>query len=54
VCSRACADALFRQALMDDGEPWWRAWIMWAGVRLGGLFAWKNNQQGGWHDFGGM
>lgn len=38
--SRASADAIFRRALSDDGEPWWRAQIMYAAVRLFGGPAW--------------
>lgn len=29
-------DRLFRLALIDSGVAPWRAWIFWAGVRLGG------------------
>lgn len=34
--TRAQADALFHEALLVGGEPKWRAWLMWAGVRIGG------------------
>lgn len=33
---RAKADAVFEEALLAGGEPTWRAWLMWAGVRIGG------------------
>lgn len=33
---RATADAVFREAIIAGGEPTWRAWLMWAGVRIGG------------------
>lgn len=33
---RATADAVFREALIAGGEANWRAWLMWAGVRVGG------------------
>lgn len=33
---RDIADAVFREAAVCDGEPAWRAWMMWLGVRLGG------------------
>ena len=33
---RATADAVFREAIGAGGDPGWRAWVMWAGVRLGG------------------
>jgi hypothetical protein len=34
--SRRDADAVFEEALLVGGEPRWRAWLMWAGVRIGG------------------
>ncbi|GAA0586621.1 DUF1353 domain-containing protein [Halomonas salifodinae] len=37
--SRRQADQIFRDALLES-EPRWRAWIMWAGVRVGGWRAW--------------
>ncbi len=33
---RDLADAVFREALLCGGEPGWRAWAMWVGVRIGG------------------
>lgn len=33
---RATADAVFREACLI-GEPAWRAWLMWMGVRIGGM-----------------
>lgn len=45
ICSRARADRLFRIALQDDGEPAWRAWMMWAGVRAGGFFVWRKYEK---------
>jgi hypothetical protein len=39
--SRSMADGIFRRALSDDGEPWWRAQIMYAAVRLFGGPAWS-------------
>ncbi len=39
--SRSMADGIFRCALSDDGEPWWRAQIMYAAVRLFGGPAWS-------------
>ncbi len=35
-CTKAEADAMFREALLCGGEPGWRAWMMWAGVKIGG------------------
>jgi hypothetical protein len=39
---RATADEIFRQFLIMAGVSSWRARIMWAAVRTGGYFAWKN------------
>jgi hypothetical protein len=36
IVTRAEADAVFREALLADGVSWWRAWMMWAGVRAMG------------------
>lgn len=33
---RATADAVFREAMAVDGQPWWRRTLMWAGVRVFG------------------
>lgn len=35
-CSRAEADAVLREACIAVGVPRWRAWGVWAGVRIGG------------------
>lgn len=35
-CSRAEADAVLREACIAVGVPAWRAWGVWAGVRIGG------------------
>ncbi len=37
---RAMADAVFREAVAL-GNPGWRAWLMWAGVRIGGGGSWE-------------
>lgn len=34
--TRKQADAVFREALTNGGEPDWRTWLMWMGVRIGG------------------
>jgi len=39
--TRAQADALFRDVLIADGVPKWRAYLAWSGVRIGGAKAWK-------------
>jgi hypothetical protein len=41
---RSLADAVFREAMGASGEPGWRSWLMWAGVRAGGWLAWNNKQ----------
>lgn len=33
---RATADAVLQEALAASGQPAWRSWLMWAGVRVGG------------------
>ncbi|HEM7839781.1 TPA: DUF1353 domain-containing protein [Burkholderia multivorans] len=38
--SRAMADAVLREAAVVSGVPAWRAWLMWAGVRIGGGTHW--------------
>lgn len=36
MLSRRRADAVFEEALAVGGEPAWRVWLMWLGVRIGG------------------
>ena len=36
--SRPEADLVFHEALRSSGIARWRAWLMWAGVRVGGLW----------------
>lgn len=38
--TRAMADAVFREAIIASGGARWRAWMMWAGVRVGGGSSW--------------
>jgi hypothetical protein len=38
---RATADNVFHEAIIAEGEPAWRAWLMWAGVRIGGGAPWE-------------
>lgn len=45
--TRAAADDLFYDLLIEDGVPRWRAWLAWSGVRLGGGSAWKDGGQDG-------
>jgi hypothetical protein len=37
--SRKAADDIFYDALRAEGVARWRAWLMWAGVRIGGAEA---------------
>ena len=39
--SRKAADRVFYNALRSSGIARWRAWLMWAGVRLGGRWRYK-------------
>jgi len=40
VPDRETADALLQEAALAEGMPAWRAWMLWAGVRLGGASHW--------------
>lgn len=39
--SRKECDRIFYLALRDEGVARWRAWMMWAGVRIGGASSYK-------------
>lgn len=39
--SRKACDEVFYQALRAEGVARWRAWLMWAGVRIGGKDAYN-------------
>jgi hypothetical protein len=41
-CTRAQADAVLKEASLATGVPRWRAWLMWAGVRVFGGSHWRN------------
>lgn len=43
IFTRWQSDRIFRDALQDAGEPPWKAWFMWAGVRIGGWLPWGNS-----------
>lgn len=45
--TRAESDLVFREALMANGVPAYRAWIMYAAVRVGGSIAWDSIELGG-------
>lgn len=38
--SKRQADRIFREALRDDGNGWLARWLSWAGVAVGGWWAW--------------
>jgi hypothetical protein len=38
--NRSTADKILKEAAIADGVPAWRAWMLWAGVRVGGSFHW--------------
>lgn len=46
---RAAADRMLREASITRGTSRWKAWAIWAGVRLGGWVAWREHarQNGG-------
>lgn len=43
--SRAQSDAVLRAAAIASGVPAWKAWALWAGVRIGGWHAWNADGQ---------
>lgn len=42
--TRDIADAVLKEASLLTGVPKWRAWLMWAGVRLGGASHWEPDE----------
>ena len=42
--SRKDADGIFRRIMRELGVPWWRRYLMWAAVRIGGWFIWKDGK----------
>lgn len=42
--SRKTADRIFLEAAKASGQPFFRRWMMYLGVRLGGGLAWKENR----------
>lgn len=42
IVDRATADAVLREAALVSGVPAWRAFLLWAGVRIGGASHWSN------------
>lgn len=51
VIDRADADRIYYNALRAEGIARWRAWIFYAGVRIGGWFAWNKHKKNGTHVF---
>lgn len=45
VCTRAQADAVFREAMAASGQPWWRRQLMWAGVRMFGWIPYDGDDE---------
>lgn len=41
--TRCEADRILREAMEDEGIWWWRRWLMWFGVRVGGGGCFKDN-----------
>jgi hypothetical protein len=39
--TRAAADTILWEAMVDCGTPWHVRWVVWSGVRLGGWSAWS-------------
>ena len=39
--TREQCDDLFYEAMINSGVSEWKAWSMWAGVRIGGWVAWN-------------
>ncbi len=42
--SRRRADKLFLGMMILDGVPVWRAYLAWAGVRIGGWISWQKEK----------
>ena len=48
MVNRQIADGVMYEALRARGEPAWKAYTIWAGIRLGGWVVWnKHRAQGG-------
>lgn len=42
IIPRSDSDGVYRRVLREEKEPWWRRWLFWLGVRLGGWWAWRD------------
>ena len=38
-------DAILYEAILATGQPRWKAWMIWSGVRMGGWVAWDAHQR---------
>lgn len=43
--TRKQADEIFLRAMEDEGVSWWARRMIYAGVRLGGYFAWSKHRK---------
>ena len=41
--TRRESDRILREAMEDEGIWWWRRWLMWLGVRIGGGVCYKDD-----------
>ena len=44
IVTRRNADAVLYEAIVATGQPQWKAWLIWIGVRMGGGVAWKKHR----------
>lgn len=42
--SRVLCDAIFAQAMVDAGVPWWIRAVVYGSVRVGGWLAWRRHR----------
>lgn len=47
LTDRATADKVLLEAMGVIGLPWWRRWPIYAGVRVGGWYAWNDHRKKG-------
>lgn len=47
IVSRRAADIILRDVALDTGEPPWRAWALYWGVRVGAWPVWRRYRRGG-------
>ena len=43
--ARRMCDSVLYEAIITTGQPAWKAWLIWAGVRLGGGLAWEQHRR---------